>query len=468
MERILGLTLTKKSIKICEVGIKKGKISILNLKERIISGVFGKELENSIKRFLKQSRVKTKNVSFGIFEEDIMVRVNDYPKMPEEDLKKIVLDEISNYKIFEGDFPVINLIKLKEIENRIRYLLVIIPRKKVEEKLNFLKKIGLNPVNIDIPSFASFRANKIFRKEYFKGNGVFTFIGENKTTLIFFTNGEPLILREFEIGLNSLSENFDLFRTEISNTISYFSREEKKNIEKIIVTGIENGVEEVSQKLKETFGIEILLGAPLSDMPLYFSSSIGLSLFNYEDKLKIDIIPKDIKERAKDEFKLFMLILSTTILGFFIISLSIYLIDSIKVTSESIKNIKDNLKSVESSIISLKDIEKKYSEALNKQKEIDEIVNKFILNEKSSYINAIYSLRGDIKIVNLNESSNNFTLNILSNGFNPIFDFVDNLKNSKLFREIKIDGMSRNSDGTCNAIIQIVGGKWWQKSMFQK
>jgi hypothetical protein len=28
--------------------------------------------------------------------------------------------------------------------------------------------------------------------------------------------------------------------------------------------------------------------------------------------------------------------------------------------------------------------------------------------------------------------------------------------------------MSRNSDGTCNAIIQIVGGKWWQESMFQK
>lgn len=460
MERVLGLTITKKSIKICEARVRKEKISILNLKEKIISGVFGKELENSIKKFLKQSRVKTKNVSYGIFEEDIMVRVNDYPKMPEEDLKKIVLDEISNYKFFEGDFPVINLIKLKEIENRTRYLLVIVPRKRVEEKLNFLKKIGLNPVNIDIPSFASFRANKIFRKDYFKGNGVFTFIGENKTTLIFFTNGEPLLLREFEIGLNSLSENFDIFRTEISNTISYFSREEKKSIEKIIVTGIENGVEEVSQKLKETFGIEIFLGAPLSDMPFYFSSSIGLSLFNYENKLKIDIIPKDIKEKAKDEFKLFMLILSTIVLGFFIIFLSLYLINSIKVTSESIKNIKDNLKSVESSIISLKNIEKKYSEALNKQKEIDEIVNKFILNEKNFYISTIYSLKGDIKIVNLDESSNNFTLNILSNDFKGIFDFVNDLKNSELFSEIKIDGMSRNSNGICNAIIRIVGGKW--------
>lgn len=459
MERVLGLTITKKSIKICEARVRKEKISILNLKEKIISGVFGKELENSIKKFLKQSRVKTKNVSYGIFEEDIMVRVNDYPKMPEEDLKKIVLDEISNYKFFEGDFPVINLIKLKEIENRTRYLLVIVPRKRVEEKLNFLKKIGLNPVNIDIPSFASFRANKIFRKDYFKGNGVFTFIGENKTTLIFFTNGEPLLLREFEIGLNSLSENFDIFRTEISNTISYFSREEKKSIEKIIVTGIENGVEEVSQKLKETFGIEIFLGAPLSDMPFYFSSSIGLSLFNYENKLKIDIIPKDIKEKAKDEFKLFMLILSTIVLGFFIIFLSLYLINSIKVTSESIKNIKDNLKSVESSIISLKNIEKKYSEALNKQKEIDEIVNKFILNEKNFYISTIYSLKGDIKIVNLDESSNNFTLNILSNDFKGIFDFVNDLKNSELFSEIKIDGMSRNSNGICNAIIRIVGGK---------
>jgi len=461
MDRIAGLTITKKSIKICEVEVKKGKVSILNLKEGNISGVIGKDYENSIKRFLKINRVKTKNISYGLSEEDAIIRINDYPIMPEDDLRKIILDEVGNYKIFENDYPILNLIKLKEIENRVRYLIVVAPRKRVEERLNFLRKIGLNPISVDIPSFASFRANKILRKDYFKGDGIFTFIGENKTTLIFFTNGEPLLLREFDIGLNSILENFETFRSEISNTISYFSREEKKSIEKIIISSIESGIEDFDQKIKEIFGIEVFLGAPLSDKPAYFSSSIGLSLISYEDKLKIDLIPKDIKERGKDKFKLFMLILSIILIGFLIIFLSIYLIGSIKSTSESIKEINNNLKKVEDSILDLKDVEKKYSDLVNKKKEIDEILNKLQFEKNNEYIEKIFSLKTDtLKILSVSkQSENSYLINVLSNGFKSIFDFTKNLSDSGNFSEIKIQKMIRNKDGATSSTIEVSGGK---------
>lgn len=470
MDKIVGLTITKKSIKICELGIRRGKISILKLKEGNIGGLFGKDYESSIKRFFKINGIKTKKVSYGLSEEDVIIRINDYPKMPEDDLRKIILDEVESYKIFENDYPILNLIKLKEIENRVRYLIVVAPRKRVEEKLDFLKKIGLNPISIDVPSFASFRANKILRKDYFKGDGVFTFIGENKTTLIFFTNGEPLLLREFDIGLNSISENFETFRNEISNTLSYFSREEKKNIERIIISSIESGIEDFIQKIKEIFGIEVLFGAPLSDQPIYFSSSIGLSLISYEDKLKIDLIPKDIKERGKDQFKLIMLILSIILIGFLLIFLSIYLIGSIRTTNESIKEINNNLIKVEDSILNLKDVEKKYSELVVKQKEIDEILNKLQFEKNNEFIEKIFSSKTDtLKILNIRkQGESKYLITVLSNGFKPVFDFTKNLSNSGNYNEIKIQRMNRNIDGTTSSTIEVSGGEKWLKNIFQR
>lgn len=463
MERILGLTLTKNGVKLVESGVRKGKVSILNIREGFTGNIYDKDIKIKIKRFLKESKVKTKLTSFSIPDEDVLVRVNYYPLMPDEDLKKIVLDELSTYKIFEGDFPVIDIFKLKIEENRGRYLIVASPRSLVENHIKFLNSLGLEVKSVELPSISSFRATKIFKRDLFRGSGVFIFVGFKKTTLIYFFDGEINQLREFDIGLDNLVENKIQFLNEISNTISYFSREEKKGVERIILSGIDKGVEEIFNEIKERFGIETILGEILPQREYYFSTPVGLSLFKLEEKLKINLIPKDILEKRKDEAKVFFLVLSAILLALLLVGLSIYLLNSISITNESIKSINSNLKNVERSLENLKGIEVEYKDLSTKKKELESVIQNFKNIKLKFYIDEIIKNKPqDITILNFNfNSENNFSLRISSKSIASIYDFRNKLISSDVFNEVILRGIDRSSDGVSFTTIEITGVKKW-------
>lgn len=463
MERFLGLTLTKNGVKFVETRIKKGKVSIINIKEGVIGNIYDKETKAKIKRFLKESRVKTKLTSFSIPDEDVLIRVNTYPLMPDEDLKKVVLDELSTYKIFEGDYPVVNIFRLKIEENRGRFLIVASPRSLVENHIKFLNSLGLEVKNLDLPSISSFRATKIFKRDLFKGSGVFIYISFKKTTIIYFYDGEINQLREFDIGLDSLSENKFQFLNEISNTISYFSREEKRSIEKIILSGIDKGANEILNDIKERFGIETFLGEILPQKEYYFSTPIGLSLFSLEEKLKINLIPKDILERRKDEIKVFFLFLSTILLALILIGLSFYLINSISLTKESIKNVDSNLKNVERSLSNLKGIEAEYKNLNLKKKEIEEVISNYKTTNLKPYLDEIIKNKPqEITIANLNYNSEyNFSLRIISKSIASIYEYRNRLKESGLFNDVILRGIDRSKDGNSFTTIDLKGVKKW-------
>ena len=461
MERFLGLTITKNGVKFVESRIRKGKVSILNIKEGVIGDIYDKETKAKIKRFLKEGRVKTKLTSFSIPDEDVLIRVNTYPLMPDEDLKKIVLDELSTYKIFEGDYPVVNIFRLKIEENRGRFLVVASPRSLVENHIKFLKSIGLEVKNLDLPSISSFRATKIFKRDLFKGSGVFIYVSFKKTTIIYFYDGEISQLREFDLGLQNLGENRIQFLNEISNTISYFSREEKRAIEKIILTGIDKGVQEILNDVKDRFGIETFLGEILPQKEYYFSTPIGLSLYSLEDKLKINLIPKDILERRKDEIKVFFLFLSTILLAFVLIGLSFYLINSISLTNDSIKNIDANLKNVERSLSNLKGVEKEFKDLNSKKKEIEEVIAKYKTSNLKQYLEEIIKNKPqEITILNLNFNGEySFSLRISSKSIASIYEFRNRLKESTLFNEVILRGIDRSIEGVSFTTIELKGVK---------
>ncbi len=470
MERILGLTITKNGAKLVEAKIRKGKISIVNFKESFIGDRFEKDYKSKFRKFLKEARIKTKLTSFSIPDEDVLIRVNQYPLMPDDDLRKIILDEISNYKMFQDDYPVINIFKLKVEESKGRYLIIASPRSLIENHLKFLNSVDLQTKNIEIPSIASFRATKIFKREIFKGNGVFIYLSFKKTTLIYYQNGEILLLREFDIGLDNLNENKLNFLNEISNTISYFSREEKKPIEKLVLSGIDKGVNEIYEDIKERFGVEVYFSDILPQKEYYFSTPIGLSLYNLEDRLRINLIPKDILEKRKDSVKVFFLVLSNILLGLILVGLSIYLMSSISITKDSLKEIDSNLTRVTKSLEGLKGIEDEYKKLTSKKREIEEVLKNYVnLNLKNHIDEILKNKPQDLTILNLNFSGDlNFSLRITTKNINSIFEFRKKLSQSELFKDVNLRGIDRGSNGDALTTIELKGGKKWLKSMFQK
>ncbi|MGB9749761.1 MAG: hypothetical protein ACPLWB_02850 [Caldisericia bacterium] len=459
MERVLGLTITKNGAKLVETKLRKGKISIVNFKESTIGNKYEKDYKTKFKKFLKEAKIKTKFTSFSLPDEDVLIRVNNYPLMPDEDLRKVILDEISNYKIFQDDYPVVNILRLKVEESRGRYLIVASPRSLIENHIKFLNSIGLEVKNIEIPSIASFRATKIFKREWFKGSGIFIYLSFKKTTLIYFQDGEIFLLREFDIGLDNLSENKINFLNEISNTISYFSREEKKVVEKLILSGIDRGVNEVYDDIKNRFGIETLFSDIIPQKEYFFSAPIGLSLFSFEERTKINLIPKDILEKRKDEIKVFFLVLSNILVGLILIGLSIYLLNSIKTTKDSIKEIDSNLIRVTKSLESLKGIEIEYKNISEKKKELDDVLKNYGNQSLKIYVDEILRNKPqDLNILNFNSSNElNFVLKVSTKNINSIFEFRKNLSQSEIFSEVRLRGIDRGSDGDAFTTIELKG-----------
>lgn len=460
MERFLGLALTKDLILASEVAIVKNKTKILKIKTQPLSYSSQKDYELKIKGFLKKGKFKTKITSYAIPDEDVIIRVSDYPKMPLEDLKKIILDEVSNFKIFEGDYPVLNIVKLKELENRIRYLVILTPRKRVEERVKFLKKFGLEVKNIDIESISAFRGVKLFNKEALSKTGVFIFLGEFKTTLIFFEDGNPLLFRDFDVGVKNFDENSAQFNSEILNTISYFSREEKKDILKIVVTSIYSNIEPIAEKIDSFLGIKTQIVNPFLERETNFNLPLGLSLFNLEDRIKINLVPKDILERRKDEYKLFFLILFSIILGFLIIFLSIYLISSIQATKNSLVQTKDNLKRVETSIEDLKEIERYYSENKKIVDRIKEVFQNFEYNKIYEDLVKIVNLKPqDINLLNIVKTKDNeYSIDLISSSLSSIYSYKDSLiKNG--FKKIDIEFIKNDGTSLYSAKFYLFGGE---------
>lgn len=460
MQKFLGLALTKDNILASEVAIVKNKTKILKIKTQPLTYNSQKDYELKIKGFLKKGKFKTKITSYAIPDEDVIIRVNDYPKMPLEDLKKIILDEVSNFKIFEGDYPVLNIVKLKDLENRIRYLVTLTPRKRVEERVRFLKKFGLEVKNIDIESISAFRGVKVFNKETLSQAGVFIFLGEFKTTLIFFEDGNPLLFRDFDIGVKNFDENTTLFNSEILNTISYFSREEKKDILKIIVTSIYSNIEPIAEKIGSFLGIKTQIVKPFQERETNLNLPLGLSLFNLEDKIKINLVPKDILERRKDEYKLFFLTLFSIILGFLIIFLSIYLISSIQATKNSLIQTKENLKRVEGSIEDLKEIERSYSENKKLVDRIKGVVQNFEYHKIYEDLVKIANLKPqDINLLNIIKTKDNeYSIDLTSSSLSSIYSYKDSLiKNG--FKKINIEFIKNDGTNLYSAKFYLFGGE---------
>ncbi len=461
MKKFLGITITHGKILSSLSILKRGKVSIDKLREGEIDTSSDSHIVRDLRKFVRENRLKAGDVTFGIPEEEVTIKIGTYPKMPREDLRKILLDEISSYKIFENDYPVLNIVKLGEENGRERILLVSIPRKRVVRWINIIRKAGLGLSRIELNPVSCFRAIKFLNKKNLTGSGALVFLNTFKTTLIFFKDEDILFLREFDIGIENMEGNEEQWINEVSNTISYYSRAEKKIVEKMLISGVEKIPEKLLSSLSDKLGIRIENEDQIKGVPIHLLAPIGLSLSRLGDRVNINLIPRDIIERPKDELKTFFLGLFIFIVGVLIISLSTYLINSQKTTDMAIRGTKDNLKRIERSLEDLKGVEKEYKRLSDELKKLKDVTGEFE-SIKLSLISKIDSLKGDVVIVGISmDKENHINLNVVGNRFQSIFSYRKRLIESGYFSDVRIGRMEkRGGKGVASTIeIEIKGEK---------
>jgi len=166
-------------------------------------------LAATIKTLLKENKITTKNVISSIAGDSVIVRYVKLPKMSEDELKNVISYEAEQYIPLAIDQVILDFSILGEIEEegieKIEVLLVAAKEEIIDMHITLLHLAGLNPVLIDVDTFALQNA---FEVNYGENTGEtigLINIGAKLTTINILEDGVTHLTRDVAVAGNSFS-----------------------------------------------------------------------------------------------------------------------------------------------------------------------------------------------------------------------------------------------------------------------
>jgi len=110
------------------------------------------QILNLINTFISKYHLHQEKTSISIPREKVIVRLITFPIATKENLRKVIEYEISKYTPFEREEVYFDYQIVKEEKERLHLFTVFIKKTEVDLYLSLLKKIGIEPISIQIPS----------------------------------------------------------------------------------------------------------------------------------------------------------------------------------------------------------------------------------------------------------------------------------------------------------------------------
>jgi len=211
----VGLDIGSYSIKIIEISLRKKTPELINCDIKPISNnVTLEEKINFIKNFYKELGITNNQVNISICGKNVIVRYATFSYMSKNMLINSLKFEYGKYIPFSLEESIVDVdILEKTPDNKMNVLIVAAKKNYIEEKVNFLKQIGVIPKTITVNTIALYKA--FLKSEYFSKNSSFIIIniGATITNLLIINKNIPIFSRDINIG----GENFTRFISEKMN-----------------------------------------------------------------------------------------------------------------------------------------------------------------------------------------------------------------------------------------------------------
>lgn len=127
-----------------------------------------------INTFIQKHQIKKEKISISIPREKVIVRFIKFPLATKENLRKVIDYEAPKYAPFEKGEVYFDYAILEEEKEWLHLFVVFVKKEEVDLSLSLLKKIGIQPLSIQIPSTAAF--NLFFYHQESKGTHPFALL----------------------------------------------------------------------------------------------------------------------------------------------------------------------------------------------------------------------------------------------------------------------------------------------------
>lgn len=222
----IGLDIGSNSLKIAQVSTTKtghelSLFSMLPLSQgTVVDGLIAdnKALVSSIKEIVRSSGAKTKDVNIGISgHSSVIVKKISLPLATYEELSSTIMTEAEQYIPFDIsevniDFDILG--SKKGEEDMMDVLLVAVKKNVMDSYTAAVMEAGLNPVVLDIDSFALSNIFEINYPEDMQKNVALVHVGASKTNINILQSGIPVFTRDSAVGSNyhteELCRSFDI------------------------------------------------------------------------------------------------------------------------------------------------------------------------------------------------------------------------------------------------------------------
>lgn len=270
---VIGLELDSQEIRAAEIkGTPKKPVIVSLGKVRLPEGVVKEgclvnpaQFGASLERLFSENSFKSREVIFGVNNQDVIVRFATFPKVPEDKIRSMIQFQAQDYipvslEELELDYIVVNEKKTDEGEF-INVILVGARKRMLYDYIEAFNQAKVSLREIDSTMLAMGRAALLESND-----GTFALVCFNHDigNILIFKDGILGMARSVSISQiheSALSSGFnsedkinmisDVLLSEIKASVSYFMMQNKQSIEKIFILGTNSSQERISSKLKE-------------------------------------------------------------------------------------------------------------------------------------------------------------------------------------------------------------------------
>lgn len=155
-----GIDFRKNELILTNLRRSLGKIRLMDVEVRPLSPEPQKEEQetqiiSSINSFISKHQIDRKGISISIPREKVVLRFIKFPAATKENLRKVIEYETSRLTPFEKGETYFDYQLLREDKEWLYLLTAFVKRTEIDSYLALLKKVGIQPLSIQIPSVAA-------------------------------------------------------------------------------------------------------------------------------------------------------------------------------------------------------------------------------------------------------------------------------------------------------------------------
>ncbi len=222
-ELVVGLDIGSHAVKICQLKQTSGGYTILTLGSAVLpegaveDGTLNDPeiVSKAIADLFQNLKIKNKKVGFSISGYSVIVKKVNLAVMEEPQLEEHILAEAEQYIPFDIEDVYLDFQDLKtglQDTDRTDVMLVAAKKEIVDDYLDMLRSLNLNPVLVDVDGFA---LENTYEYNYQKNENVaLVDIGASKMSINILSQGISVVARDIIVGSRQLTEQiqnvFDL------------------------------------------------------------------------------------------------------------------------------------------------------------------------------------------------------------------------------------------------------------------